>query len=323
MSIISNEAIARLHHHLADDMQRVNQVTLNHIQSKVELVQKVAQHLLCSGGKRLRPLLTIACSRLFEDQPGYAVHLAAAVEVIHSATLLHDDVIDESDLRRGQPTANVLWGNVPSILVGDFLFSKAFQLMIEAKNQRVLEVLSQASTRITEGEVLQLTLSSDLNLSFDHYLEIVGAKTASLFAAACQVGGMIVNMPAELEDDLYQFGYNLGIAFQIVDDILDYSLSREHSGKPVGNDFCEGKVTLPVLLICQSPEFLPAWEEWFNKPTRSQDEFKTAQKLLLENETLEKCYEYAQPFVDQAIQHLLKMPAGFVRDSLGCLIQSE
>ena len=158
-ALISHSAIVHLHNLLADDMRLVNQATLGHIQSKVSLVEKVAQHLLCSGGKRLRPLLTIACSHLFSDQPGYAVQLAAAVELIHSATLLHDDVIDESDLRRGQATANRLWGNVPSILVGDFLFSKAFQLMVEAQNQRVLEVLSQASTRIAEGEVLQLELS--------------------------------------------------------------------------------------------------------------------------------------------------------------------
>lgn len=313
--------IPALHDHLTPEMISVNQLILDRLQSKIPLVGQVACHLIQAGGKRIRPLLTLACSRLFSNHPGYAINLAAAVELIHTATLLHDDVIDESDLRRDKPTANAVWGDAPSILVGDFLFSKSFELMVESKDLRVLTVLSGAAARIAEGEVLQLTVMSDLNLQLETYLEIIGAKTASLFAAACQVGGMIAGMPVELETDLYQFGYNLGMAFQIADDILDYSQAIEHASKSVGNDFFEGKITLPVLLACQRLGSFPMWDKWFQESKRNPEQFKEAQKSLRDQRIFEECRTYSQPFVDLARKHLLKMPNHAIRDDLNHLIQ--
>jgi octaprenyl-diphosphate synthase len=310
-----------LHNNLAQEMLSVNRLILERLQSKIPLVEQVAYHLIQAGGKRIRPLLTLACSRLFSTTAGYALNLAAAVELIHTATLLHDDVIDESDLRRDKPTANYVWGDAPSILVGDFLFSKSFQLMVEAKNLRVLEILSQASAHIAEGEVLQLTVMSDFSLKLETYLEIIGSKTASLFAAACQAGGMIANMPTELETDLYQFGYNLGIAFQIADDILDYIQPIERASKTAGIDFYEGKLTLPVLLICQEPQYSQTWQHWFQQPSRSVEDFKAAQKSLHQQGVFEKCRLYSQPFIELATKHLLKLPTHAIRDDLENLIQ--
>ena len=318
---ISGNPIADLHHSLKKEMHHVNNLTLERMQSKIGLVQQVAEHLIQAGGKRLRPLLTIACSRLFCLEPGYALHLAAAVELIHTATLLHDDVVDESKLRRGQATANQVWGNAPSVLVGDFLFSKAFQLMVETHNQKVLEILSHAAACIAEGEVLQLAVSSNIDLPLEKYLEIIGAKTASLFAAACQVGGVIVGMPTNLEEDLYQFGYNLGIAFQMIDDILDYTISTTDAQKTVGNDFYEGKVTLPVLLMCQQEEGRPLWEKYFNQPVRTVQDFEKSRQHLIDHHILKDCYQHTEFFIKKSQYHLSKMPPSVIRNDLENLIQ--
>ncbi len=320
MSLAVENPIVALHICLQQEMLSINTLTLDRIQSKIGLVQQVAQHLIQAGGKRLRPLLTLACSRLFSDEPGYALHLATAVELIHTATLLHDDVIDESPLRRGQPTASSLWGNAPSVLVGDFLFSKAFELMVETKNQAVLHVLSRAAACIAEGEVLQLTASSDIDLSLESYLEIIGAKTASLFAAACQVGGMIVGMPQNLEEDLYQFGYNLGIIFQMTDDLLDYNLSGTYADKAVGNDFYEGKVTFPVLVMCQEEEGYETWKRYFHQSIRTPADFEQARQYLIDHNIFQKCHQKILEFTKNSKKLLLKMPFSMIRNDLENLI---
>ena len=216
--------------------------------SQVPLIPQLAGHIVAAGGKRLRPVLTLASSRLAGHQGLRHVKLAACVEFIHTATLLHDDVVDDSSLRRGQASANAMFGNKPSVLVGDFLFSRAFELMVEDGSLAVLAILSRASSIIAEGEVLQLMTANDTATGEDAYLEVIRSKTAALFAAACRIGAVIADRPKVEEDALESYGLNLGIAFQLIDDVLDYSAKQALLGKEVGDDFRDGKITLPVIL---------------------------------------------------------------------------
>jgi octaprenyl-diphosphate synthase len=233
---------------LGSDLDRVNQLIIARMQSPVALIPQLAGHLIASGGKRLRPMLTLGCARLCGYSGSRQIALAAAVEFIHTATLLHDDVVDASDLRRGRDTANAVWGNKPAILVGDFLFSRSFELMVADGSLRILEILSRASSIIAEGEVLQLTTQNDLQTTEESYLEVIQAKTAELFAAASRIGAVLAERPSEEEEALDRFGRNLGIAFQLVDDMLDFSARQAELGKSIGDDFRDGKVTLPILL---------------------------------------------------------------------------
>jgi octaprenyl-diphosphate synthase len=239
---------------LKSDLDDVNTLILERMQSPVALIPQLAGHIIAAGGKRLRPMLTLATARLCGYRGGRHVALAAAVEFIHTATLLHDDVVDASDLRRGLATANAIWGNKPSVLVGDFLFSRAFQLMVEDGSLRVLEILSEASAVIAEGEVLQLVTSNDTETTEDAYLAVIRAKTAQLFAAASRLGAVLAERPTGEEEALDAYGRNLGIAFQLVDDMLDYSARQAELGKTVGDDFREGKITLPVVLALRSAD---------------------------------------------------------------------
>ena len=233
---------------VAADMRAVNELIVQRMHSPVAMIPQLAGHIVAAGGKRLRPLLTLASARMC----GYAgrrhIALAASVEFIHTATLLHDDVVDESDLRRGLASANAVWGNKASVLVGDFLLSRSFELMVEDGSLSVLSILSRASTLIAEGEVLQLTTQNDTETGETQYLEVIKAKTAQLFAAACRIGAIIAARPKVEEDALETFGMNLGTAFQLTDDVLDYSAKQMALGKTVGDDFREGKITLPVIL---------------------------------------------------------------------------
>src|SRR6476620_3929121 len=233
---------------VAAALNHVNAVILERMQSEVALIPELAGHLIAGGGKRMRPMLTLACARLL-DYPGARHHkLAAAVEFIHTATLLHDDVVDGSGLRRGKRTANIIWGNPASVLVGDFLFSRAFELMVEDGSLRVLKILSHASAVIAEGEVDQLTAQRRIETDEDHYLEIISAKTAALFAAACRVSPVVAEASEDAELALEAYGRNLGIAFQLSDDVIDYASDAATMGKGVGDDFRDGKMTLPVIL---------------------------------------------------------------------------
>ena len=239
------EALANL---VAEDMAAVNQLILQRMESHVALIPQLAGHLIAAGGKRLRPTLTLACARLCGYTGPRHRKLAACVEFIHTATLLHDDVVDESHLRRGEPSANALFGNEASVLVGDFLFSRSFLLMVEDGSLDVLRILSTASAVIAEGEVLQLSTAHNSATSEQAYLEVVRAKTAELFAAACRLGAVVAGRPASEEEALRTYGLNLGIAFQIVDDVLDFVAEQAQLGKTIGDDFRDGKMTLPVIL---------------------------------------------------------------------------
>ena len=233
---------------LEPDLKKVDATILEFAVGKSPLIAEISNHLISSGGKRIRPILLILAAKLCGEKDESAHHnLAAAVELIHSATLLHDDVVDDSDVRRGKKTANAIWDNKASILVGDYLFSIAFQLMVRSKNLEILDILAKASSVMADGEVMQLENSTNINLSQDDYLEIIFGKTAVLFEAACQSGALISDASRVEVEALREFGKNLGIIFQIVDDLLDYSANEKVLGKDVGNDFFEGKVTLPII----------------------------------------------------------------------------
>jgi octaprenyl-diphosphate synthase len=237
-----------------DDIGRVNQIILERMRSPVYLIPQVAGHIIAAGGKRLRPMLTLAAARMC----GYAgeahLGLAACVEFIHTATLLHDDVVDESNLRRGTPSANAVWGNKSSVLVGDFLFSRAFELMVDCGSLEVLRILSNASSVIAEGEVLQLITANDTETTEQDYLEVIRSKTAKLFAAATEIGAVISDRPLPERRALEAFGHNIGMAFQLVDDVLDYAARQATLGKTVGNDFREGKITMPVICAMRATD---------------------------------------------------------------------
>ena len=233
---------------VAEDMGGVNRIILDKAVSDVELIPQLAHHLISSGGKRLRPMLTIAAAKLAGYQGSGHVRLAAAVEFMHTATLLHDDVVDDSDFRRGKKAARLLWGNQASVLVGDFLLGQAFRMMVDVGSLPALRILSNASAVIAEGEVMQLASAKNMATTEDEYLAIINAKTAALFSAAAEVGAAIANRPAEEQAALKSYGKTLGIAFQLVDDALDYAGDSARLGKSVGDDFREGKITLPVIL---------------------------------------------------------------------------
>ena len=239
---------------VADDMAAVNRIILDKAISDVEMIPELAHHLIDSGGKRLRPMLTIAAARLAGYTGSGHVQLAASVEFMHTATLLHDDVVDESDMRRGQATARRIWGNQASVLVGDFLLGQAFRMMVDVGSLAALKILSNAAAVIAEGEVMQLAAAKNLTTTEDAYLSIINAKTAALFSAATEVGGAIAQRPVEEQAALKSYGRALGIAFQLVDDALDYSGDSAKLGKSVGDDFREGKITLPVILAYRRGE---------------------------------------------------------------------
>ncbi|MBW0145632.1 polyprenyl synthetase family protein [Sphingomicrobium clamense] len=294
----------------ANDMNAVNAVILDRMQSKVALIPELAGHLIAGGGKRMRPMLTLASAALL-DYPGSRHHkLAAAVEFIHTATLLHDDVVDGSAMRRGKRAANLIWGNPATVLVGDFLFSRAFELMVEDGSLKVLKVLSHASAVIAEGEVDQLTAQRRIETSEEEYLKIIGAKTAALFAAACQVAPIIAEAGEKAEDALEAYGRNLGIAFQLTDDAIDYTSDEETMGKGLGDDFRDGKMTLPVILAHArgSAEDKAFWKDAMQGNRVGDEDLQHAQTLLQQTDALSDTLEEARTYARRAIDALSIFP---------------
>jgi octaprenyl-diphosphate synthase len=305
-------------HLVSADLNHVNSVILERMQSPVALIPELAGHLIAGGGKRMRPMLTLACARLL-DYPGARHHkLAAAVEFIHTATLLHDDVVDGSGLRRGRRTANIIWGNPASVLVGDFLFSRSFELMVEDGSLRVLKILSRASAVIAEGEVDQLTAQRRIETGEDHYLRIIGAKTAALFAAACRIAAVVAERGEEVEEALDCYGRNLGIAFQLVDDAIDYASDAETMGKGVGDDFRDGKVTLPVILANArgSEDDRRFWQAAMEGSRTSDDDLRHAQTLLASTGGLADTLARARTYGQRAIDALGPFPGGKAKAAL-------
>jgi octaprenyl-diphosphate synthase len=303
------------------DMAGVDALIIERMQSPVAVIPALAEHLISAGGKRLRPLLTVAADRLAGGRGGAALKLAAAVEFIHTATLLHDDVVDGSQLRRGKVAAHLIWGGAQSVLVGDFLFARAFELMVETQSLAALDILSRASRVIAEGEVLQLTRAHDLNLSQDVYLEIIAAKTAELFAAAAEAGAVSAAAGVDERAALRDFGMNLGLAFQLADDALDYGGETAMLGKNAGDDFREGKATLPLLLaIARTGEGEAAfWQRTVGQLKQADEDFLRARDLIANSGAIAATLDLAATYADKAKRALRLFPAGDWREALEAL----
>lgn len=304
------------------DLKAVNELILSRMQSDVPLIPELASHLIAAGGKRIRPLLTLASAALFGYQGDRQYKLAACVEFIHTATLLHDDVVDASDERRGQASANAIFGNEASVLVGDFLFSRSFQLMIEDGSLEVLRILSNASAVIAEGEVMQLAAQTDIDTSVAHYYRVIRAKTAELFAAACEVGAVVAGRSAAEVAAMRDYGMNLGIAFQISDDVLDYVAQHERLGKNLGDDFKEGKMTLPVIRAIEkaTPAEKKFWQRCLGDLEQTDRDLKDAVTLMVKHNTLDGSLAEARQYAEKGIRALAIVPAGPLRQYLEQLI---
>ena len=303
---------------VADDMRQVNHVILDRMKSDVPLIPQLAGHLIAGGGKRMRPMLTLASARLL-DYAGTRQHqLAAVVEFIHTATLLHDDVVDGSELRRGRRTANMIWGNPASVLVGDFLFSRSFELMVEDGSLKVLRILSNASATIAEGEVNQLTAQRQVGLGEERYLAIVAAKTAALFAAACRIAAVVAERDERIELALDAYGRNLGIAFQLIDDAIDYASDAATMGKGVGDDFRDGKVTLPVILAYArgSDADRAFWRDAIEGRRVSDDDLAHATRLLEGTNAIADTVERARHYGRRAIDALGPFPGSTAKAAM-------
>jgi octaprenyl-diphosphate synthase len=318
-----DEARAKPHERLAEavapDMAAVNALIRERMASEhAPRIPEVTAHLVEAGGKRLRPMLTLASARMCGYEGPYHVHLAATVEFIHTATLLHDDVVDESRQRRGRPTANLLWDNKSSVLVGDYLFARSFQLMVETGSLRVLDILSNAAATIAEGEVLQLTAAANLATTEDIYLKVVRGKTAALFSAATEVGAVIAGRDEPTIRALHTYGDALGIAFQIVDDLLDYGGDVAATGKNVGDDFRERKLTLPVIkaVARADAEERAFWTRVIEKGDQRDGDLDHALALLARHGTMEATRVEALAWSARAKAALAPMPAHPIRDML-------
>jgi octaprenyl-diphosphate synthase len=307
-----------LTHLAAADIAEVNAIIVARMQSPVAVIPLLADHLINAGGKRLRPLLTVASARLAGARDDACLKLAAAVEFIHTATLLHDDVVDSSQLRRGKVAAHLIWGAPSSVLVGDFLFAKAFELMVEAGSMKALDILAKAAGVIAEGEVLQLTRAHDLNLSQDVYLQIIGAKTAELFAAAAEAGAVSAGAPEAQIQAMRDYAMNLGLAFQLADDALDYGGATEVLGKNAGDDFREGKATLPLLLAIArtGPAETAFWERTIGRLEQTDADLDRAIALIRDTGALEATLDQAGDFAVKAKQALAPMANNSWRTAL-------
>ena len=309
----------RLADTLADDMGRVNEIIRERMASEhAPRIPEVTAHLVEAGGKRLRPMLTLAAARLCGYGGEHHLSLAATVEFIHTATLLHDDVVDESGQRRGRPTANLLWDNKSSVLVGDYLFARSFQLMVSTGSLRVLDILSNAAATIAEGEVLQLTAAANLKTTEDIYLQVVRGKTAALFAAACEVGGVISEVSDADTEALRTYGDALGIAFQIVDDLLDYGGDSSATGKNVGDDFRERKLTLPVIkaIAKADADERAFWVRTIEKGNQTEGDLDEALRLIAKHDTMRATREEALHWSEKAKDAMQHLPAHELKDML-------
>jgi octaprenyl-diphosphate synthase len=296
-----NNSYLELKRLVEDKLNQANQLIKYKLASEIDLIHKMTSYHLKSGGKRIRPMLTLAAARLCGYKDGNRdINLAACVELIHNATLLHDDVIDNSHIRRGIKTSNAIWGNQSSILVGDYLLSRCFEMMIEDGSHEVLKLLSSTSSKIAQGEVLQLEYKGEIDLLEETYFDIINSKTAALFAAASRVGACIANRDRKEKDALESYGRNIGLAFQIADDALDYYSTKTIFGKEIGKDFFESKVTLPIIFTYQraNQEERIFLKKIFKKVNRSNEEFLKIQTLIKKYNCITACFDRAEHFVN-------------------------
>ena len=302
-----NNSYSELVNSVEDKLILVEEKITAKLMSKVDLVNKMSEYHLKTGGKRLRALLTLESAKLCKyKKGGRDINLAACVELIHAATLMHDDVIDNSDIRRGKKTLNTLWGNQSSILVGDYLLSRCFEMMVEDGNLEILRLLSSTSSEIAQGEVLQLQHKGEIDILEETYLKIISSKTASLFAAATKVGAILAEKNLKYKEALEFYGKNLGLTFQIADDTLDYNSEIKFFGKKIGNDFFEGKITLPIILLYQKIDNSEKNEikKLFIKDKRNDDDFKYVLNLIKKKNIINDCYKKAEYFINLASNSL-------------------
>lgn len=308
---------------VAPELNQVNRLILTHLNHHLPIITRIAQHLIAAGGKRIRPLVALLSTKFFNYKGPHHIALAAAVEYIHSATLLHDDVVDNSTKRRGAASANEVWGNKAPILVGDFLFSFAFDLMVDCNNLKVLKILSEASMKITQGELLQLRQSQNLAMTKEAYFDIISGKTAALFEAACEVGPALTPTCERFRSPMKRFGFELGCLFQIMDDLLDYGIGTSSLGKPLGKDFEEGKVTLPIIIAFArgTPKERDFWTKAMEGKTRSVAQFQQAASLLKEHDVIPTILHLAQAHATRAHQLLQDIPPSPAKKGLELLVQ--
>ena len=305
MSTMNFAAIQEL---ISEDMQSVNSLIQARLHSEIVLVNQLSHYIIASGGKRLRPMLSLLAARACGYEGNKHINVAAIVEFIHTATLLHDDVVDESDMRRGQETANNVWGNQAAVLVGDFLYSRSFEMMVDVGEMRVMEILAQTTNIIAEGEVLQLLNCNDPDTTEARYLEVIHSKTAKLFEAACQLGAVLAGLSADDEKAVAQYGIHLGTAFQLVDDILDYSASADEMGKNVGDDLAEGKPTLPLIIALQRSTGDDAQLIRTAIEKGGLDEIDQIMKIIEQTDSLSYATEIAKQEVEKANASLSCLP---------------
>ena len=303
---------------VAADMDRLNRLILSYAEAHVELIPKLARHLIDAGGKRLRPMITLAAAGLCDYAGEDHIKVACAVEFLHTATLLHDDVVDESDIRRGRKAARLLWGNQATVLVGDYLLAQCFRMMVETKNLDALDIMSAAAADIAEGEVFQLTLQNNVATTEDDYMQMIEWKTATLFAAAAELGAVMAGRDGGQRAALRSFGRNLGIAFQLVDDALDYGGEQARMGKKVGDDFREGKITLPVVLAYRrgDDEERAFWQRVIQRREQKEGDLEHALDLMRRHGALADTIERARHYGAIARDALAIFPAGKARHAL-------
>lgn len=317
----ASDPVARLMALAGDDMQRVETLLAERMASETDIIAKVARYLVEAGGKRIRPLITVASARMLDYQGDGHIPLASAVEFIHSATLLHDDVVDDSDLRRGKTPANQVWSNPHSVLVGDFLFARAFMMMVDAGSMPALKVLSRAAAVIAEGEVRQLAAVRDIKVTRADYMDIIEAKTAELFAAAATVSPILSGAGPELEDALETYGRELGLAFQLVDDALDYGGVAADLGKNTGDDFREGKITLPLALALEAADETERafWERTIANLDQTDEDFEEAVRLMTRHGALDATLQAARGHASRAVAALEIAPKNAWSQALAAL----
>lgn len=305
----------------AEDMQAVNRLIEERLRSDVLLINQLGLYIVNSGGKRLRPLLVLLAAHACGYSGRRHIDLAAIVEFIHTATLLHDDVVDASELRRGRETANALWGNEASVLVGDFLYSRAFEMMVEVGSMRIMEIMAQTTNTIAEGEVMQLLNCHDPDTSEARYMEVIRCKTAKLFEAAARIGAVLGGQPPAIEEAMAAYGMHLGTAFQLIDDVLDYSADAAETGKNIGDDLAEGKPTLPLIYVLRkgTPEQIAVVRKAIEHGGR--DDIEAVQKAIESVGGIAYTAQSARSAADQATQALQGLPASSYKDALYALAE--
>ncbi len=312
------KSILQLRHSLMQSLKAVDQEIISRLNKSIPLINDIGKHLINASGKRLRPLLTLAMAAQFNDNSKKPILLAAAVEFIHTATLLHDDVVDESNLRRGKKTANIIWGNEFSVLAGDFLFAQSFELMVETQSIEALSSLASASCQITQGEFQQMQIANKPETSQKDYFEVISKKTAELFGASCKSGVIVGGGNVEEQNAAYEYGFNLGLAFQIVDDLMDFNNSPNKMGKNLGDDFKLGKTTLPIILAWQksNPKEKEFWIKTLKDLNQESNDFENAINIFNKYNIFNECEKKTEEFISKSIKCLEKLPDTEIKNHL-------